>query len=85
MRQPNENVMVESGPSYLQCTHHWVIETPSGPASLGYCKVCGIEKEFQNFIENNPYWEEDTESGQAQSNQVLRSVVALPRKTDEFE
>ena len=85
MRQANENLMVDVEPSYSECTHHWVIETPSGPASLGYCKVCGIVKEFQNFIENNPNWEDDVESGQAQSNQVLRSVVTLPSKTDESE
>ena len=32
------------------CRHHWVIETPKGPTSKGVCKLCGAEKEFQNFM-----------------------------------
>lgn len=28
-------------------THHWVIEPPSGPTSIGRCR-CGLSKEFEN-------------------------------------
>ncbi len=28
------------------CTHHWVIEFPSGPNSTGKCKRCGCEQQF---------------------------------------
>jgi hypothetical protein len=30
------------------CRHHWVIDSPSGPASRGVCKVCGAVKQFSN-------------------------------------
>ena len=37
------------------CMHHWVIEMPSGPFSTGVCRVCGSEKEFQNYLENSSW------------------------------
>jgi len=53
---------VETAPekrtSHAGCSHHWVIESPSGPTSIGICKYCGTVKEFNNYL---PYssWEED--------------------------
>lgn len=32
-----------------KCAHHWIIEPPTGPTSKGYCKLCGAEKEFDNW------------------------------------
>ena len=32
------------------CIHHWIIEEPKGPTSRGVCKLCGVEREFENFI-----------------------------------
>jgi len=43
----------------LECPHHWVIDTPQGPVSHGLCKRCGEEREFQNYLESPPPWEED--------------------------
>lgn len=40
------------------CAHHWVIETPSGPLSKGVCRICGMEKKFQNYLENS-VWTSD--------------------------
>lgn len=31
-----------------QCRHHWVIESPQGPTSMGMCKLCGAQREFSN-------------------------------------
>ncbi len=31
-----------------ECIHHWIIEPPSGPKSLGRCKHCGEHQEFIN-------------------------------------
>ena len=28
--------------------HHWRIEPPNGPTSMGRCRTCGEEREFQN-------------------------------------
>lgn len=30
------------------CTHHYVIETPTGRTSPGTCKKCGATKVFNN-------------------------------------
>ena len=35
------------------CQHYWVIEPPTGPTSLGICKYCRAEREFNNFIEES--------------------------------
>lgn len=31
-----------------ECSHHWLIEPPSGPTSHGRCKHCGDERYFIN-------------------------------------
>ena len=31
-----------------RCRHHWLIESPQGPISMGICKLCGAQKEFRN-------------------------------------
>lgn len=56
-----------------QCTHHWVIESPSGPASRGLCKLCGEEREFRNYLENSPYWEDDAYLDQVSSGSRFRT------------
>ena len=40
------------------CRHHWVIESPHGATSLGTCKLCGVEREFQNSA-TDTLWEGD--------------------------
>lgn len=32
-----------------KCAHHWIIEPPSQPISKGVCKLCGAEKDFENW------------------------------------
>ena len=41
---PSEPVDKES------CPHHWVIESPAGPVSVGICKRCGARTEFTNYV-----------------------------------
>ena len=38
--------------------HHWLIESPNGPTSIGTCKVCGTVREFKNSIQITS-WESD--------------------------
>jgi hypothetical protein len=33
------------------CSHHWVIESPNGPTSVGECRACGEVREFKNSIQ----------------------------------
>ena len=35
----------------VQCRHHWVIQTATGPMSQGVCQLCGLVREFQNYVE----------------------------------
>ena len=41
-----------------ECKHHWIIDSPTGPVSLGACRQCGEVREFKNYIESAP-WKED--------------------------
>ena len=45
-----------AGPSAPVCSHHWVIEPPSGPVSLGVCQDCQETREFKNSIPWE-YWQ----------------------------
>ena len=38
--------------------HHWLIESPNGPTSVGTCKVCWLIREFKNSIQITS-WESD--------------------------
>ncbi len=38
------------------CPHHWIIETPEGPVSMGRCRLCGEEREFNNSVETWGGW-----------------------------
>ena len=37
------------------CCHHWCIDTPQGPTSMGICIHCGDHQEFQNSIDPNVF------------------------------
>ena len=32
------------------CNHHWLIESPNGPTSIGVCKLCDERAEFKNSM-----------------------------------
>ena len=33
------------------CQHHWYVEPPKAPTSMGLCGLCGQEREFFNFAD----------------------------------
>ena len=41
------------------CQHHWVIDRPSGPLSKGVCRLCGENREFQNYVEGSSWSNND--------------------------
>jgi hypothetical protein len=41
-----------------RCRHHWLIESPQGPTSMGMCKLCGAQKEFSNSA-SDLLWEDE--------------------------
>lgn len=44
--KPNE-------PNKSTHAHHWRIEEPNGPISMGHCQDCGKEREFKNYPEGD--------------------------------
>ena len=36
-----------------ECHHHWMIDAPNGPISVGHCKLCGGERQFPNSSEDS--------------------------------
>ena len=50
----------------INCTHHWMIDTPNGKNgfSNGKCIKCKAEKEFNNVTEQTEYnpWQQKQES-----------------------
>ena len=35
----------------VECRHHWVIQAATGPMSQGVCQLCGLVREFKNYVE----------------------------------
>ncbi len=40
------------------CRHHWIIDTPTGPVSVGVCRLCGAVREFRNSLDQSG-WEDN--------------------------
>ena len=57
------------------CRHHWLIETPSGATSPGYCKRCGEERQFSN------YFNTEVRAWVSAAEMVLRREEAKVRQT----
>ena len=36
----------------MPCIHHWLIDPPDGPTSLGICKYCADVREFPNSLDD---------------------------------
>ena len=47
------------------CVHHWMIDSPNGPVSMGTCKVCGMSSEFKNSIQGSGWDRESPQSKRA--------------------
>ena len=41
----------DPAPTTEEHAHHWILDEPNGPVSLGICKVCHATQEFKNFSE----------------------------------
>jgi len=67
-------------PDVPTCQHHWIIETPQGATSRGYCKRCGEEREFRNSAADH-LWEDESGSGY----NAWRGVRSTPSRGDEEE
>ena len=50
-----ETVLEPGAQESDSCEHHWVIASPAGPVSRGVCRLCGAERDFQNYMEGAPW------------------------------
>ena len=57
------------------CCHHWVIETPNGAVSAGFCKRCGATREFKNACDE-AIWLNDGFSLGGSSSRTRRNQLA---------
>ena len=62
----------------LACHHHWVIDAPNGPKSLGHCKLCGRTRKFLNSSEDSVW---DSTEGRSRWNDM--GGARRPRPSDE--
>jgi len=44
------------------CKHHWVIDSPNGPTSVGVCKICGEKSDFRNSMPGSGWDRENPQS-----------------------
>jgi hypothetical protein len=74
----SEDVAIQEGRkrAIKNCKHRWVIETPHGATSRGYCRRCGATKRFPNAPEQ-PIW-------QFASNNARRSAKGRTANTKEI-
>ena len=56
---PKKQSLLEAGLSETRevavCQHHWIIDKPAGPVSKGTCRLCGEDRDFQNYIEGSSW------------------------------
>ena len=59
----------------LDCAHHWVIDSPSGPISMGVCKQCGAEGEFKNSLPDGTWERDSSQQSSSPENPLVKPVV----------
>lgn len=57
-------------PVELGVAHHWNIEPPNGPTSMGRCRGCNAERQFSNSTEHvsASEWRNQAEKSYANAN-----------------
>ncbi len=44
-----------TAPTVVCTAHHWRIESPQGPTSLGVCIKCKAKRSFPNFMDESSW------------------------------
>ena len=60
-RSTQDSLLDRENPAGEMCIHHWLIDRPAGPISMGVCRICGAREEFKNSFEGS-YWGDDSPS-----------------------
>lgn len=61
------------------CEHHWLIEAPRGPRSLGRCKHCGAERTFSNILPYELDFARDAQARLERHRKRLTKMMASER------
>ncbi|MFH1140799.1 MAG: hypothetical protein V1724_03815 [Chloroflexota bacterium] len=62
------------------CRHYWVIDSAGGPTSKGVCRLCGVQRQFKNYLEDAP-WDNEKPAARDQ----IASVVSSANASDTLE
>jgi|KNS7250_AmetaT_FD_contig_41_1619093_length_835_multi_2_in_0_out_0_1 hypothetical protein len=65
------------------CQHEWMIDSPNGPSSHGICHLCGIEKDFPNYIEGSAWGYDNSVSSEQINRPSSVGIKQTPRIEDE--
>lgn len=49
--RPHPDVQVEGATH----AHRWRIEEPNGELSHGQCRICGVRRDFRNWLESGDF------------------------------
>lgn len=44
------DIIVDSVVNEVRCGHHWIIDRADGRTSRGKCALCGLTREFPNYL-----------------------------------
>lgn len=69
------------------CRHHWIIETPNGATSRGFCRRCGASRRFPNAADDI-LWERDSGGlgrWSARRGVARPSMISLQDIGDDYE
>ncbi len=59
-----------------ECRHYWVIDAAGGPTSKGVCSLCGVQRNFKNYLEDAP-WDDERPAARDQIASVVSSKSAV--------
>ena len=57
------------------CQHYWVIDSAGGPTSEGVCRLCGVQRQFKNYLEDAP-WDDEKPAARDQIASVVSPAMA---------
>lgn len=55
MQRHSRAVTVEPPKPQADHFHRWRIDEPNGPVSEGVCKICGVTKQFRNWLSEGDF------------------------------
>ena len=67
------------------CIHHWKLESPNGPFSLGICKKCGEYDALRNFFGETAWTQKEIKGTVVKNSEQARLTFLRERITEDRE